>query len=84
MGAVEFDGAPEAMALKLKNAWKLAPGAAFDESYVSGFAALAQKKDKVLAKWMLTVLTSDDVKPDPATHQVNCVFHFAKAVQSGR
>jgi len=83
MGAVEFDGAPEAMALKLKNAWKLAPGAAFDESYVSGFAALAQKKDKVLAKWMLTVLTSDDVKPDPATHQVNCVFHFAKAVQSG-
>jgi hypothetical protein len=72
MGAVEFDGAPEAMALKLKNAWKLAPGAAFDESYVSTFAALAQKKDKVLAKWMQTVLVTDDVKPDPATHQVNC------------
>ena len=84
MGAVEFDGAPEAMALKLKNAWKLAPGAAFDESYVSTFAALAQKKDKVLAKWMQTVLVTDDVKPDPATHQVNCTFHFAKAVQSGQ
>ncbi len=83
MGAVEFDGAPEAMALKLKNAWKLAPGAVFDESYVSGFAALAQKKDKVLAKWMLTVLVTDDVKADPATHQVNCIFHFAKTVQSG-
>jgi len=38
----------------------------------------------VLAKWMQTVLVTDDVKPDPATHQVNCTFHFAKAVQSGQ
>jgi outer membrane protein assembly factor BamA len=79
MGEVEFDGAPQAMALKLKSAWKLAPGGAFDESYVSGFAALAQKKDKALAKWMQTVITTYDVKPDAAKHQVNCVFHFAKA-----
>jgi outer membrane protein assembly factor BamA len=83
MGTVEFDGAPDAMALKLKYAWKLAPGTPFDESYVSSFAALAQKKDKVLAKWMLSVLVTDDLKPDPATHRVNCIFHFAKAVQSG-
>jgi len=79
MGAVQFDGAPDAMAAKLKNAWKLAPGAVFDESYVSGFAALAQKKDKSLSKWLQTVITTDDVKPDPATHQVGVVFHFAKA-----
>jgi outer membrane protein assembly factor BamA len=84
MGAVEFDGAPEAMALKLKSAWKLAPGTPFDESYVSAFTALAQKKDKVLAKWMQSVLVTDDVKSDPTTHQVKCIFHFAKAVQSGR
>jgi outer membrane protein assembly factor BamA len=84
MAAVEFDGAPDAMAVKLKNAWKLAPGAAFDESYVSSFAALAQKKDKSLSKWMQTVITTFDVKADPTTHQVNCAFHFAKAVQGGR
>jgi outer membrane protein assembly factor BamA len=83
MGTVQFDGAPDAMIAKLKNAWKLAPGAVFDESYVSGFAARAQKQDKSLAKWMQTVLTNYDEKPDPATHQVNCIFHFTKPVQSG-
>jgi len=84
MGVVQFDGAPDAMAAKLTRLWKLAPGAAFDESYVSGFAAFAQKKDKALSKWMQTVITTYDVNADPATQQVNCVFHFAKAAQSGR
>jgi outer membrane protein assembly factor BamA len=84
MGTVQFDGAPDAMAAKLSRLWKLAPGTAFDESYVSNFAARAQKQDKVLAKWMQTVVTTYDVKADPTTHQVNCVFHFAKAVQGGR
>ncbi len=84
MGTVQFDGAPDAMAAKLKNVWKLAPGQAFDESYVSSFAAFAQKKDKSLAKWMQTMITTFDVKPDPATHQVNCIFHFARAAQDGR
>ncbi len=84
MGAVQFDGAPDAMAAKLKNAWKLAAGSAFDESYVSGFATAAQKKDKTLSKWMQTVIATYDIKPDPATHQVNCIFHFAKAAQAGR
>jgi outer membrane protein assembly factor BamA len=84
MGAVEFDGAPPAMALKLKSAWKLAPGGAFDESYVSSFAVLAQKKDKALAKWMQTVITTYDVKADASKHQVNCIFHFAKAGTGGK
>jgi len=84
MAAVEFDGAPDAMAAKLKGFWKLAPGVAFDEGYVAGFAAAAQKKDKALSKWMQTVITTYDVKADPATHQVNCIFHFAKAAQGGR
>ncbi|MDR3741463.1 MAG: hypothetical protein P4L40_20795 [Terracidiphilus sp.] len=82
LGAVRFDGAPDAMATKLKSAWKMAPGDVFDESYISGFAALAQKKDKTLAKWMQTVITTFDVKADPATHEVNCIFHFAKPAQS--
>lgn len=84
MAAVEFDGAPDAMAVKLKSAWKLPPGSAFDESYVSGFAAAAQKKDKPLTKWMQTVIMTYDIKADPATHQVSCIFHFAKAAQGGR
>ncbi len=84
MGAVQFDGAPDAMAIKLKSAWKLAPGATFDESYVSAFAAQAEKKDKALSKWMQTVLVTFNEKPDPDTHQVNCIFHFAKAGQGGR
>ena len=84
MAAVEFDSAPNAMAARLTRLWKMAPGDAFDESYVSGFAAFAQKKDKSLSKWMPTVITMYDVKADPATHQVNVVFHFAKAAQSGR
>jgi hypothetical protein len=37
-----------------------------------------------MTKWMQTVITTYDVKADPATHEVNCIFHFAKAVQSPR
>lgn len=82
--SVQFDGAPDGMAGRLKLAWKMAPGDIFDESYLSNFAALAQKKDKQLAKWMRTVITNYDFKPDSATHQVNCIFHFSKAAQSPR
>lgn len=82
LATVRFDGATDAMTAKLKAAWKLAPGDILDESYVSGFAALAQKKDKALAKWLQTVITTFDIKPDPATHQVNCIFHFNKPAQS--
>ena len=84
LASVKFDGAPDAMAARLKLAWKMAPGGVFDESYVSNFAAVAQKKDKALAKWMPTVITTFDVKADPATHEVNCIFHFAKATQSSQ
>jgi outer membrane protein insertion porin family len=84
LGSVRFDGAPDAMAAKLKLAWKMAPGDVFDESYLSNFAALAQKKDKPMTKWMQTVITTYDVKADAATHEVNCIFHFAKAAQSPR
>ncbi len=84
MGTVQFDGAPDAMAAKLKNAWKLAPGAVFDESYVSGFSAQAQKKDKALSKWLQSVLVTSNEKPDADTHQVNVIFHFAKTAQGGR
>jgi len=35
MGAVQFDGAPDAMAARLTRLWKMAPGETFDESYVS-------------------------------------------------
>jgi len=83
MASVHFDGAPDAMTARLTRLWKLAPGQPFDESYVSTFAARAQKQDKALAKWMQTVITSFDIKPDSATHQVNCIFHFAKAAQGG-
>jgi outer membrane protein assembly factor BamA len=84
LASVKFDGAPDAMAAKLKLAWKMAPGSVFDESYLSTFAAQAQKKDKPMTKWMQTVITTYDVKADPATHEVNCIFHFAKAVGSPR
>jgi outer membrane protein assembly factor BamA len=83
MGAVQFDGAPDAMAAKLAHLWKLAPGETFDESYVSGFAARAEKQDRTLSKWMQSVLVTFNEKPNPDTYQVNCVFHFAKA-QGGR
>jgi outer membrane protein assembly factor BamA len=82
MGTVKFDGAPDSMAAKLRQAWKMAPGDVFDESYISGFAAQAQKKDKAMTKWLQTVITSYDVKADPATHEVDCIFHFAKADQA--
>ncbi len=83
MGTIQFDGAPDAMAVRLTRLWKLAPGQPFDESYVSTFAARAQKQDKALGKWMQTVITSFDVKPDTATHEVKCIFHFAKAARDG-
>jgi outer membrane protein insertion porin family len=79
--SVKFDGAPDAMSAKLKLAWKMAAGDVFDESYLSNFAAQAQKKDKPLAKWMQTVITTYDVKADASTHQVNCIFRFAKAAE---
>lgn len=84
MGAVEFEGAPAAMAARLTRQWRLTAGETFDESYVSGFAAAAQKKDRTLSKWMQSEVTTYDVKPDAATHTVRCVFHFAKAAQGGR
>lgn len=59
----------------------MAPGDVFDQSYLSNFAALAQKKDKSLAKWMQTVITTSEFKADHATHEVKCIFHFAKAAQ---
>ncbi len=84
MGSVKFEGAPDAMAARLTGIWRMALSAAFDESYVSGFAAQAQKRDKQLAKWMQTVIATYDVKADAETHQVNVIFHFAKAAGSGR
>jgi outer membrane protein insertion porin family len=81
LASVKFDGAPDAMAAKLKLVWKMAPGDIFDQSYVSNFATVAQKKDKSLSKWMQTVITTYDVKADPDKHEVTCVFHFAKAAQ---
>ncbi len=84
LASIKFDGAPAAMAAKLALAWKMAPGDVFDESQLANFAALAQKKDKALAKWMQTVITTYDFKADSATHEVNCVFHFAKAAQGAR
>jgi outer membrane protein assembly factor BamA len=84
LAAVQFDGAPEAMAARLKLAWKMAPGEIFDESYVSGFSAQAVKKDKALAKWMQTVVSNYDVKADPDSHEVTCIFHFAKLAETPR
>ena len=84
LASVKFDGVPDAMAAKLKLAWKMAPGDVFDESYLPSFTAQAQKKDKMMTKWLQTVVTTYDVNADAATHEVNCVFHFAKAVQSTR
>lgn len=81
LGSVKFEGAPDVMGAKLKLAWKMAPGDIFDESYLSNFTALAQKKDKSLAKWMHTMITTYNFKADPATHEVNCIFHFAKAAE---
>jgi len=79
--SVTFDGAPEAMASKLRSAWKMASADVFDESYLSTFLSQAQKKDKLLTKWMQTMVATYDFKADSETHQVNCVFHFAKALQ---
>ena len=84
MANVQFDGATDAMTAKLTHLWKMAPGDAFDESYVSTFAARAQKQDKALAKWMQTVITTYDIKADTDTHRVTCIYHFAKATQSTR
>jgi len=84
LAAVKFEGAPEAMEAKLKLVWKMAPGDVFDESYLASFEALAKKRDKSLSKWVQTVITTYDFKADPATHEVNCIFHFAKAVQDPR
>jgi outer membrane protein assembly factor BamA len=82
MASVHFDSAPDAMTARLTRLWKMVPGQPFDESYVSTFAARAQKQDRTLARWMQTVITSFDVKPDSATHKVDCIFHFAKAAPS--
>jgi hypothetical protein len=78
LASISFDGAPGDMLPRLQRAWTLAPGTVFDESYASGFAAQAGKKDKALAKWLLTVLVTYDVKTGPGTHQATCIFHFAK------
>jgi outer membrane protein assembly factor BamA len=82
--SVKFEGAPDAMAAKLKLLWKMAPGDVFNESYLTNFETLAKKRDRSLSKWMQTVITTYNFKADPATHEVNCIFHFAKAAQDSR
>jgi outer membrane protein assembly factor BamA len=84
LASVDFDGAPDAMAARLKLAWKMKPGDVFDQSYLSSFVALAQKRDKPLAKWLQTVVATYDFKADAATHEVDCIFHFAKAAAGTR
>lgn len=84
LASIKFDGASDEMANKLQLAWQMAPGAVFDESYLANFVERAQKKDKHLAKWMRTVITTYDFKADSATHEVNCIFHFSKAAQGSR
>ena len=85
MGSVHFDGAPDAMAARLAHLWKMAPGEAFDESYVVEFRGPRTKTGpRPLPNGCKPSSSRFDVKPDPATHQVNCVFHFAKAAQGGR
>lgn len=84
LAAVHFDGAPDALLARLQKVWTMAPGDLFDESYAQGFSALAQKKDKPLAKWLPTVLTTVEVKTDADKQQVDCTLHFAKLPQTGR
>lgn len=83
VAGVQFDGAPDAMAAKLAHLWKLAPGQPFDDSYASTFTAQAQKKDRSLSKWLQTVVSTYDLKPDTAAQQVTVVYHFTKAAQGG-
>ena len=79
LGGVKFDGAPDAMVARLNKVWKMAGGAAFDESYLQNFSALAQKQDKTLGKWIQTMLVTSDEKDDAVAHTVNCTIHFVKA-----
>ena len=78
LGAVHFDGAPDPLAARLQHLWSMAPGSIFDESYANSFAAFAQKKDKMLGKWLPTVLATVEVKTNPETQQADCTIHFSK------
>jgi outer membrane protein assembly factor BamA len=79
LAIVKFVNVSEPLRRRLARAWKMLPRAPFDESYVSGFVAKAEKDDPVLKRGLADMKVSFDILADPQTHGVNCVLRFSKA-----
>ena len=83
MGTVQFDGAPDAMAAKAQKCLETRAGRGVRRELRFRFRGPGAKEGQVLSKWMQSVIVTFNEKPDADTHQVNCIFHFAKAALGG-
>ncbi|MGA2807840.1 MAG: POTRA domain-containing protein [Terracidiphilus sp.] len=79
---VKFENVSDEMRSRLMRVWQMLPGDPFDESYVSSFVFRAQKEDPVLLRSLAGVKVSYESRADQQTHEVNCVIHFTRTLQT--
>jgi outer membrane protein assembly factor BamA len=79
LGLLRFDNVSDDLKKLLMRNWQMMPGDPFDESYVSGFLATAQKSDPVLMRTLAGVKATYTVMADPNTHEVNCLIKLERA-----
>lgn len=78
LALLRFDNVSDDLRKLLMRNWTLMPGDPFDESYVAGFIASAQKADPVLMRTLNGVKVTYTVMADPNTHEVNCVMKLER------
>ena len=85
MGTVQFDGAPDAMAVKAQKCLETRARRDIRRELRFRFRGPGAKEGQACCQSGCNRSSSHfDEKPDPDTHQVNAIFHFAKAAQGGR
>jgi outer membrane protein assembly factor BamA len=78
LGLLRFDNVSDDLKKLLMRNWQMMPGDVFDESYVAGFMAAAEKADPVLMRTLIAVKMTYTLTADPNTHDVNCVIKLER------
>jgi outer membrane protein assembly factor BamA len=82
LASVRFENVSDELRARIMSHWTMQPGDTFDESYVQGFLAKAQKEDSVLMRSLSGVAGKYTVATDPETHEVTCVMRLVRLQQT--
>lgn len=77
LGQVKFDGASDELRGLLQKSWRMLPGDPYNEGYLNSFMVQAQR-DPDLRPALAGLRASYDVKPDPASHDVDLTIKLEK------